>query len=169
MNQRDINSAYSLFFTLNLPTVCAFEAWVFEMIHYVIATDVVAAEMLVEGDIRRSCDCQCIYKPECGVDGVTYANECVRNCSGVAKRNDGQCDCSCTKEYAPVCGTNGVTYPNKCALDCKGVAKKYDGACTCTCTKEYAPVCGKDGVTYPNKCVMACKNVEEKHKGPCSN
>ncbi len=39
-----------------------------------------------------ACICPAIYAPVCGVNGVTYANECLAACEGVEVAYDGECN-----------------------------------------------------------------------------
>ncbi len=48
------------------------------------------------------CDCAPSYVPVCGVDGVTYSNECVATCEGVEILYDGPCE----QNPANVCEVN---------------------------------------------------------------
>lgn len=39
----------------------------------------------------RPAICALIFKPVCGCDGQTYANDCLRRAAGAGKRADGAC------------------------------------------------------------------------------
>jgi hypothetical protein len=81
--------------------------------------------------------CYDIYEPVCGVDGVTYPNDCYAK--NVEIDYSGECLhyepvlCTieqkqaemCTMEYLPVCGDDGLTYGNACAACSSGNIDYY--------------------------------------------
>ena len=87
--------------------------------------------------------CPQIFKPVCGVNGVTYANSCIAGSRGVAVAHDGPCVPTpprprprpyprpqvCTDIYQPVCGRDGQTYPNACIAHMNGARVRHAGEC----------------------------------------
>ncbi|XP_059168107.1 agrin-like [Physella acuta] len=132
--------------------------------------------------------CPKIFKPICGSDGLTYANQCEldnANCNKkpeeqITKAYDGickTCPTVCPTLYAPVCGNDGKTYDNLCKIQVYNCNKKpeekvtvdYFGPCKgvkCPrpCPRIYRPLCGSDRKTYSNPCELDnanCNKVPE--------
>lgn len=84
--------------------------------------------------------CPLTGEAECGVNGISYGNSCLRGCAGVALRHPLACaskpltpktilDCYCTDVQNYVCGDNAQTYQNECVLTCDNQILRYVGAC----------------------------------------
>jgi len=103
------------------------------------------------------------FKPVCGSDGRTHANQCVlketacRRRTSIEKVHDGRCGSKsqdndqitgpracpiCQEIYQPVCGSDGITYGNDCELRVKNcqepdgprIRRAYDGECKAECS-----------------------------------
>ncbi|KAL4648416.1 agrin-like isoform X1 [Arapaima gigas] len=123
---------------------------------------------------RCSCEpieCDGAYKPLCGKDGHTYANDCERRrteCTAKAHipvKHQGPCDMLAP---SPCRG-------QRCDWGAVCVVKDGGPVCECpdTCPPQRDSVCGSDSQTYGSQCqmkAMACalqKEIHIKHRGPC--
>lgn len=98
---------------------------------------------------------------QCGCDGVTYANACLRLMVGVAKASDGPCPGECAVGDSTCPKGQFCASPGQCS-----------GNGTCTpmpqgCLTVYEPVCGCNGVTYGNACEAEMQG-RNWTKGACS-
>lgn len=130
-------------------------------------------------------------QPVCGVDYITYPNQCALQVAGVNLKHYGECTqvmtadgnlvMNCPKTYSPVCGVDLITYANECRLQAKKVRKAFNGPCdakpsyvppvdprACDCTGEDSPICSLGGVTFENQCVLNCSQQIAMNFGSCS-
>uniref|UniRef100_A0A2A4JXB3 Kazal-like domain-containing protein n=1 Tax=Heliothis virescens TaxID=7102 RepID=A0A2A4JXB3_HELVI len=128
------------------------------------------------------CNCDPVYRPVCGSDGITYSNVCILRCISehnvennrppIHVKSLGECPhtpCRCALGGEPLCGSDGHTYGNLCLLNCENRRREliglppikvvHPGACripVCICPEVIIPVCGTDGRTYKNVCILQC-------------
>jgi hypothetical protein len=158
--------------------------------------DMSILDLNMAGDMATSCVCPENYAPVCGVDGITYPNECFAQCANVRIERTGECTVvnQCPQCSVPICGPNEILNYHAGEVDAQGcqVCPSCDpvmtmcrddqqcaigqicvnGVCqdqaSCLCERIYAPVCGVDGMTYSNQCEADCVNVAVASQGPCN-
>ena len=118
------------------------------------------------GEAACTCPRTCVphVDPVCGIDGLTYANECEMKVA------------ACNKQQFVT-----AAYKGDCDL-CQHVVCKYGarceaGRCVCPtdCPGSSDPVCGTDGRSYDNECLMQARACTADHQlstayvGPCQH
>ncbi|MCB9738933.1 MAG: hypothetical protein H6747_06675 [Deltaproteobacteria bacterium] len=102
---------------------------------------------------------------QCGCDGTTYANACLRQLAGVAKASDGPCPVpKCKIGDATACPAGQWCDPGAVGI-CSG-----EGECGPkpeVCTTDAPGACGCDGKTYSNPCKANAAGVAVEYAGPC--
>ncbi|KAK4299156.1 hypothetical protein Pmani_028549 [Petrolisthes manimaculis] len=139
--------------------------------------------------------CDFVYNPVCGSDGISYPNFCFlsrASCTdpSISPLRYGPCSlpdtCNfvCDRMYNPVCGSDGRTYSNPCVLMYYACStrnflfRRHIGECVekrecpSVCPRAKNPVCGSDGRTYSNPCslrLLRCvgKDITQVKKGSC--
>lgn len=91
--------------------------------------------------INLEMQCDFVYEPVCGCDGISYMNSCVAYYHhGITTWTDGPCSCpdpsvqdletGCITLWDPVCGCDGNTYGNDCeAWYWGGITEWTPGEC----------------------------------------
>ena len=141
-------------------------------------TLIVFVTLMLSSSIQ-SRNCPWGNDPVCGVNYVTYANQCAiaaayvevlynRPCTKIMT-NEGVLESNCPQYYSPVCRRDGVTYLNECTLKDNDTILAHNGTCedhewkamgpprVCDCKGEkFHPICSLAGYTFENKCVLNC-------------
>jgi hypothetical protein len=110
-------------------------------------------------------DCGFLWDPQCGCDGVTYANTCERLKAHAWLDHPGECGDACGPEGYPLCA-----YSEFCEWPTSSCGEWGVGECITApwdCLDIEDPVCGCDGHTYGNDCYRQQARVSLLHAGPC--
>ena len=102
---------------------------------------------------------------QCGCDGQTYANACLRLIAGVALLSKGACAAAGGCKVGQSGGCPAGTFCEAVLGACGG-----DGKCVkqpMQCNNDYAPVCGCNGQTFGNECSRQKSGQSAKAKGEC--
>ncbi|MBN1126144.1 MAG: hypothetical protein JXA82_14140 [Sedimentisphaerales bacterium] len=106
-------------------------------------------------------ECEPIWDPVCGCDGVTYSNSCYAAMVGVSVDYRGECvPTSCTSNLD--CGSSHYCRRENCS-DLEGECEPIPLACP----DVWAPVCGCDEITYGNACEAAMAGMSIAYEGEC--
>jgi hypothetical protein len=113
--------------------------------------------------VKKVGKCNKVYKPICGSDGNTHANNCslnIKNCKldvligatkKITKKHKGECKKNKKKEKKTKSEAKLIDEPD--------VNLKFAFGGSCFCNRMYSPVCGSDGNSYSNECMANCKSV----------
>ena len=110
-------------------------------------------------------DCTMVYAPQCGCDGITYGNACMRRYSGESMLHPGECGPNCGPDGLPSCDDGSF-----CEWPSGSCGEWGVGECMPVpegCFDYEDPVCGCDGSTYSNDCYRQRAGVSLLHHGPC--
>lgn len=117
-------------------------------------------ECSVSGSCFSPCDCNPVYYPVCGSNGVTYDNTCRARCESITTYTYGTC---CDEDVMTDCGLSCefgyASDPTGCRL-CECAPDPSHSTCSCDSTVVHR-VCGADGNWYDNECLMRCSGVDE--------
>ena len=73
----------------------------------------------------EECVCPEVYEPECGLDGFTYSNSCIRECQGVPLLNEGEC-----RQGVNICEGLDPSEELSCDQVCSAVSSCFVDQCT---------------------------------------
>lgn len=120
-------------------------------------------------DGRAECDCPTCseeFDPVCGMNGISYMNECKLKLENCQKRSDVQVK---HKGLCNGCENKQCHYYAVCQSD----GKNARCVCPSACVEVENKVCGTDRITYQNECelkVASCRDqklIEVESRGDC--
>lgn len=94
----------------------------------------VASAKLAAVFLHNKCHCPRVYRPICARNGLTYFNDCLRQCNGADFVREGPCSALTAEKqsslhFQPVCGHNGLSYANAGVAANSGSSVATPGTC----------------------------------------
>ena len=108
-------------------------------------------------------NCEPVFDPVCGCDGVTYENACSAAASGVSVVFAREC-------HIPLGCKTDANCPTGSFCEFEAGTCGGEGFCTVPpegCSADYDPVCGCDGRSYSNACMAAAAETSVAYEGLC--
>ena len=107
---------------------------------------------------KQDCPCHRAFRPVCGSNGYTYANECLAECDNQPDFTTGSCNDSTSRGFL-----NDVEEP---VYD-EEEEEEAEEPITCACHRMFKPVCTVSGNEFTNDCLAECAGEEVEFKCSC--